>query len=58
MQPVGEYAHPTWLGHGETKDTQCPGRYLRPADVRAAVQRILSGEPQADEAERLASGEW
>jgi hypothetical protein len=46
------------LGHGETKDTQCPGRYLRPADVRAAVKRILSGEPQATEAERLASGEW
>jgi len=46
------------LGHGETKDTQCPGRYLRPADVRAAVTRILSGEPQADEADRLAAGEW
>jgi N-acetylmuramoyl-L-alanine amidase len=46
------------LGHGETKDTQCPGRNLRPADVRAAVKRILSGEPTADEADRLAAGEW
>jgi hypothetical protein len=46
------------LGHGETKDTQCPGKYLRPSDVRAAVSRILSGEPQSEEAERLAAGEW
>jgi hypothetical protein len=46
------------MGHGETKDTQCPGRNLRPADVRAAVTRILEGESQSEEAERLASGEW
>ncbi len=46
------------LGHGETKDTQCPGRNLRPADVRAALTRILSGEPESTEYERIADGEW
>jgi hypothetical protein len=30
------------LGHGETKDTQCPGRYLSVADIRDSVARMLT----------------
>jgi N-acetylmuramoyl-L-alanine amidase len=46
------------LGHGETKDTQCPGRYLRASEVRAAVTRILSGESLGEESQRIAEGGW
>jgi hypothetical protein len=30
------------LGHGETKDTQCPGRYLHVATIRAEAERIVA----------------
>jgi len=37
------------LGHGETKDTQCPGRYLNVADIRDSVARALAqGDMSAD----------
>lgn len=38
------------LGHGETKTTQCPGRYLRMAEIRAAVTQLL-----AEASDRLAA---
>ncbi|MGD1277223.1 MAG: peptidoglycan recognition family protein [Tepidisphaeraceae bacterium] len=38
------------LGHGETKVTQCPGRYLRMAEIRAAVTQLL-----AEASDRLAA---
>ncbi len=28
------------LGHGETKDTQCPGRYLNVAEIRGTLSRM------------------
>jgi hypothetical protein len=40
------------LGHGETKVTQCPGRYLNVASIRDQAERILAegnnfpGDPQ------------
>jgi N-acetylmuramoyl-L-alanine amidase len=30
------------LGHGETKDTQCPGRYLRVSEIRASLAEMLA----------------
>jgi hypothetical protein len=30
------------LGHGETKDTQCPGRYLHVATIRAEAERMVA----------------
>jgi hypothetical protein len=30
------------LGHGETKDTQCPGRFLHVATIRAQVQKMIA----------------
>lgn len=34
------------LGHGETKVTQCPGRYLNVASIRAQAERIIAeGDP-------------
>ena len=36
------------LGHGETKATDCPGRYMNVAAVRRACARMLAdGRPQA-----------
>jgi hypothetical protein len=39
------------LGHGETKDTQCPGRYLSAREIRESVSAILSrdGKEQDEE---------
>jgi hypothetical protein len=37
------------LGHGETKVTQCPGRYLNVASIRAQAERIVAeGDPSPD----------
>lgn len=37
------------LGHGETKVTQCPGKYLNVASIRAQAERIIAqGDPGPD----------
>jgi N-acetylmuramoyl-L-alanine amidase len=37
------------LGHGETKVTQCPGRFLNVASIRAQAERIVAeGDPGPD----------
>jgi hypothetical protein len=37
------------LGHGETKVTQCPGRYLNVASIREQAARIVAeGDPMPD----------
>jgi hypothetical protein len=39
------------LGHGETKVTQCPGRFLNVASIRAQAARIVAeGDPGPDAA--------
>jgi len=39
------------LGHGETKVTQCPGRFLNVASIRAQCARIVAeGDPAPDSA--------
>jgi N-acetylmuramoyl-L-alanine amidase len=30
------------LGHGETKDTECPGKYLRVAAIRSAAEQMMA----------------
>jgi hypothetical protein len=44
------------LGHGETKTTECPGRYLNVASIRSQAERVLAagdssylGEQYADQ---------
>jgi hypothetical protein len=37
------------LGHGETKVTQCPGRFLNVASIRAQAARVFAeGDPNPD----------
>ena len=33
------------LGHGETKATECPGRYINVALVRRVCHQMVSGSP-------------
>jgi hypothetical protein len=39
------------LGHGETKDTQCPGRYLRTAEIRSSLRQYLAEGIDANSAQ-------
>ena len=38
------------LGHGETKSTECPGRYMNVALVRRTCTQMVTGHAQADSA--------
>jgi hypothetical protein len=45
------------LGHGETKDTECPGKYLRVASIRSAAAAILANADAINDERVLALGE-
>jgi hypothetical protein len=45
------------LGHGETKDTQCPGRYLRAAELRATIRQMLVAEGDSPATSEVAAGQ-
>jgi N-acetylmuramoyl-L-alanine amidase len=47
------------LGHGETKDTECPGKYLHVADIRTVVAKAiaLGHEPSDEELDAFAA-DW
>jgi len=47
------------LGHGETKATECPGRYMNVALIRRACAQMVSGSPrsQADTGQTFNPGQ-
>ena len=44
------------LGHGETKVTQCPGRYLNVASIRNQAERLLAEGDTSGSADQYADG--
>jgi len=43
------------LGHGETKVTQCPGKYLNVADIRDSLARMLAQGAWDDDVDAVAA---